>query len=452
MKKQLCTIALVIASTASHLYGQTGESSYKVPDGLIHGGAFIDRFLPVPVIDGLESDVWGADSVIPRDADNGIEDAEFSHWGGKIITGEDGKEHLFVCRWPENERRGKREGHRLWSSSSVVHAVSDHPLGPYKVIEEIGKGHNPEIYRRKDGTFVIGVMGEKAYKAKTLVGPWTQIPTGFIFKDQDLNKTNRTYVPREDGSLLMMNKNGYVFISEDGEEQFTQVTEKSVFPKIKNHFEDPVIWKDEVQYHLIVNDWYTRKAFHMRSADGIEWKWDPGYAYDTSIMTHDEGTTENWFKFERPKVRQDQFGRATHMNFAAIDVVKKDDLAGDTHSSKNVVIPLVVPRRLELLSEGPLSAKTYKIRVKILAEEGFNPQTDVDVKSLMFGAPEQVDFGNGCKVIDSEASGSDLIVTFSGKGNGITKDNFAAKLIGKNSKGALLFGYANLPATVASKQ
>jgi hypothetical protein len=36
-------------------------------------------------------------------------------------------------------------------------------------------------------------------------------------------------------------------------------------------------------------------------------------------------------------------------------------------------------------------------------------------------------------------------VTFEATGNGIADDNFAAKLIGKTTKGKLLFGYSRLP-------
>ena len=45
----------------------------------------------------------------------------------------------------------------------------------------------------------------------------------------------------------------------------------------------------------------------------------------------------------------------------------------------------------------------------------------------------------------SEASGKSLVVLFDAAGHGFTDDNFAAKLIGKNSQGKLLFGYARLP-------
>jgi hypothetical protein len=83
--------------------------------------------------------------------------------------------------------------------------------------------------------------------------------------------------------------------------------------------------------------------------------------------------------------------------------------------------------------------------VKIEAEGDFDPHTDMDIDSLRFGAPEQVNFGNGCKAIKTEASGKDLIVTFDAAGNGFTKDNFTAKLLGRTSTGKLLFGYARLP-------
>ena len=36
-------------------------------------------------------------------------------------------------------------------------------------------------------------------------------------------------------------------------------------------------------------------------------------------------------------------------------------------------------------------------------------------------------------------------MTFDAAGNGITDDNFAAKLIGKTVRGKLLFGYSRLP-------
>jgi hypothetical protein len=83
--------------------------------------------------------------------------------------------------------------------------------------------------------------------------------------------------------------------------------------------------------------------------------------------------------------------------------------------------------------------------VEIQAEEGFNPHTDIDLESLRFGASEEVNFGRGCKVIETKKDGKDLVVSFSGQGNGFSDDNFAAKLLGRTTDGKLLFGYARLP-------
>jgi hypothetical protein len=194
-----------------------------------------------------------------------------------------------------------------------------------------------------------------------------------------------------------------------------------------------------------VNDWFGRTAYHFRSKDGVEWTMDPGEAYTIDFDGYTDGTKVRWYKYERPKVLQDQYGRATHLYLAVIDVPKKEDKSSDNHSSKNIVLPLVVGRRMKVLNNEKISADTKTIRLQILAEAGFDPQAEVDVESLRFGAPEEVDFGRGCRAIGSEKSGNDLVVTFDAAGHGMTGENFAAKLIGKTTGGKLLFGYSRLP-------
>jgi hypothetical protein len=98
-----------------------------------------------------------------------------------------------------------------------------------------------------------------------------------------------------------------------------------------------------------------------------------------------------------------------------------------------------------MLDTQPVTATTKTIRLKIAAEKGFNPHTDIDLASLRFGASTEVNFGRGSKVKSSEKAGVDLIVTFDASGNGITADEFAPKLIGKTPQGKLLYGYARLP-------
>ena len=64
---------------------------------------------------------------------------------------------------------------------------------------------------------------------------------------------------------------------------------------------------------------------------------------------------------------------------------------------------------------------------------------------MRFGSFNEVNFGRGCKPLSWKKEGKDLIVTFEGKGSGITAEEFAPKLIGKDKKGEFVIGYAHLP-------
>jgi len=411
-------------------------------ENLACGGRFMDRFQPMPIRGGLTSDTWGADAVKPRDVTNGIEDREWSYWGGNIVLGDEGKYHLFVCRWREDSPKG----HMAWGGSGVVRTVSDSVYGPFRVLKPIGKGHNPEIFRLRDRTYCLYCIGG-FYRAATLDGPWerTRLACDPRGRRVIAGLSNLSFARREDGSILMVCRGGGIWISRDGKEPFRQITDGSVYPKVEGRFEDPVLWRTNVQYHLIVNDWYGRIAYHLRSRNGVQWKVDPGEAYLPGIAVYEDGTKSDWYKFERIKVFQDERGRATHANFAVIDCPKREDKASDAHSSKNIVIPLTVGRLLAIVDREKITADTGRIRLHVAAEKGFDPHTDVDVASLRFGAPEEVDFGRGCRPVGTEKDGKDLIVVFDGQSNGLTDDNFAAKLLGRDADGELLFGYARLP-------
>ena len=408
---------------------------------LVKGARFMDRFLPMKG-NVLSSDTWGADCVLPRYVDNGIEDGIWSYWGGNIRKGEDGKYHLFVCGWLECSPKG----HMEWPNSYVFHTVSDNLTGPFKPVRIIGKGHNPEMFRAKDGRYVVYVIDGR-YVSDDLNGKWEYGKFDFNARDRRIIEglSNLSFAQREDSSYVMVCRGGGIWVSRDGLSEYNQLTDKRVYPDVDGRFEDPVIWRDPIQYHLIVNDWLGRIAFYLRSKDGVNWVVDPGEAYMPGVAVHADGQVEDWFKYERLKVYQDKYGRAIQANFAVIDTLKNEDKPFDHHSSKNISIPLNPGLLLTILDEKPITSSTKIIRVKIQAEEGFNPQTDIDVNSLRFGASEEVNYGRGCQVLTTENAGKDLIVTFNGKGNGITKDEFAPKLIGKYKDGRMLYGYARLP-------
>lgn len=410
-------------------------------NNLIYGGQFADLFLPMPQ-GHLSSAVWGADSVKPRYVDNGIEDNIRSYWGGNIIKGEDGKYHLFVCGWPESSPKG----HMEWPNSTVYHTVCDNSIGPFVIKDTIGKGHNPEAFVLKDGKIVIYVIGGY-YWSNNINGTWQYSKFNFDNRDRNIIEglSNLTFARREDDSYLMVCRGGGAWVSKDGLSDYCQITDKSIYPPVEGEFEDPVVWRDNVQYHLIVNDWLGRIAYYLRSKDGVNWITDPGEAYSIGFARHENGHKEDWFKYERIKILQDEYGRAIQANFAVIDVLKLNDVGNDNHSSKNISIPLNKGLLLNILNKNKINSKTKKVELEIKAEDDFNPNTEINVNSLRFGLSKDVNYGGGWKPISSRKNGKDLIITFETSNTEIPENEFAFKLIGKSDKGKLVHGYARLP-------
>ena len=226
-------------------------------------------------------------------------------------------------------------------------------------------------------------------------------------------------------------------MSDDGLTTWRQVSDGSVYPKVDGRFEDPVLWRDSVQYNLIVNDWLGRIAYYLRSADGLHWQVDDGEAYMPGIARHKDGRLEDWFKYERMRILQDKHGRAIQANFAVIDTIKWDDKPLDRHSSKNICIPLDPGLLLSI----PAKAKGGKMTLRIYAEEGFDPQRDLDLSTLQFGAPHEVDYGRGAVPTASRVDGRDLLLTFRLRDTKLGPDDFAAKVIVKRKDGSTTFGF-----------
>lgn len=420
---------------------QHGQSTYVVPEGMVQGGQFIHRFLPMKPNGPLRSDVWGVDAVKPRDVANGVEDAEFSYWCTSVVKGEDGRYHNFVVRWPENSPKG----HFEWPNSDVVHAVGDGPTGPFKIVSEIGKGHNVTAYQAKDGTWILYIIGG-CYRGPSLDGPWERGKLEFDTRGRaGVDMTNCTFAQRGDGSYLMVNRSGEVWISKDGnKDPYRRVSNRSAYPPVSRaRFEDPVVWKDDVQYNLIVNDWFGRAAYYLRSRDGRHWDWDQGLAYGPGIFRHEDGRVEDWHKIERPRVIQDERGRATHMLFAVIDDAKEVDKPNDIHSSKAIGVEISPPRTVLIKKSGD------RFIVALEAEKDFNPAKDVDPASLRFGAPSKVDFGKTSAPVSTRVNGSRLIAEFDAAGCGFEPSDQTAKLLASDRKGGFVLGYAPLPGVPA---
>lgn len=438
----------------------------KAKPKAVFGASFSDLIQPMPIISQLQEQLWGGPNVRPRDPENGIEDPDWSYWGGRPVMDKDEKYHMIVTRWPEHALKG----HWEWPNSTVAHVVSERAIGPYQIEKELaysyknGLGHNPDIILLNDGTYALYSLIEwepTIFTSISMSGPWKR--QGILTVDMSSADPNdkRTYqytrnlsgVQLDDGSILMVSKFGCMMISETGllgpyKILSQTINHNGTIPdRYRNsNYEDPVMWRDEVQYHLIVNAFLDYRAIYLRSPDGIHWKYDPGLAYTPDFTSYIDGSKTRWYKLERPHVLQDEYGRATHLSVAVIDVAKADDYASDGHNSKNLILPLTKHKRIRILNKKRIDHDTGRIKLKLMSDDNFNPQTELDMQSLRLGAAEEVNLGGGCKALKIKNAGKDVIIEFDGSGNGIDEDDFVIKMLGRTKKGSLIVAYARLDA------
>jgi len=320
---------------------------------LIHAAekTLIDYFLPMPIVKPLRSDKWACSIVGKRDIGNGMEDTtckRYCYWDGPVIKGPEGKFHMLASRWDESG------GHWDWLSSVGIHAVSDSVMGPYVdkgmtwPNDQAGKGHNLTILELEDGTYASVVSDTRPgdfFTAPSLDGPWTfagsiQIDANGFSKPSHI--ANLSIIIRPDnGNFMIVERGGQIMISSGGLIGPYKVQGNSVYNEVNlPNLEDPVLWYSGGFYHIVVNSWSERKAFHLRSEDGIKNWTNVGRAFDpkSDFLRYTDGTVNHWNKIERPGVILEN-GHVTHFTFSVIDVEKENDLGGDNHGSKVIVVP-----------------------------------------------------------------------------------------------------------------
>ena len=329
----------------------------------------IDYFQPMPVLGRLTTNAWGAPNVLPRDPQNGLEDLtmkQWCYWDGKIIKAPDGKYHLFASRWDQ------ARGHNGWSGSKAVQAVSDNPVGPYTEKgllwpdNQGGKGHNVTALTLPDGSYAVVVSETRpgdVFVSKSLDGPWEHLGS-FKFDTNGVSvrgaTSNDSIMVRPDGNFEIIARPGAIMISTNGILGPYKIQGGSIYknmPGLPQHdLEDPVIWYSGGMYHVTVNCWRDRKAFHLTSRDGISNWTNRGLAYDpdSDFLRYTDGTVNHWNKIERPNVFMEN-GHVAYFTFAVIDVPKDQELPNDDHGSKIIVVPFdgaALDRDLEKFATG----------------------------------------------------------------------------------------------------
>jgi hypothetical protein len=313
----------------------------------------IDYFLPMPIQSPLVSNIWGAPGVFPRDPQNGLEDTtmkQWCYWDGQIIKASDGRYHMFASRWDQ------AKGHGGWWGSKAVHAVSDNIVGPYidKGLcwpdNQAGQGHNVTALVLPDGRYAVVVSETRpgdVFVSKSLDGPWEHLGSIKVATNdfsREARMSNVSVMLRPDSDFMIVARSGAIWISKEGILGPYTVQGPSVYPKVaglpQRNLEDPVVWYSGGLYHIVVNSWSARKAYHLTSQDGIgDWKFR-GLAYDptTDFVRYKNGVVNHWEKIERPGVLIEN-GHVTHFTFAVLDVPKERERGNDTHGSKVIVVP-----------------------------------------------------------------------------------------------------------------
>ena len=319
---------------------------------------FIDYFLPMPIVGSLSKEAWGASVVGPRDPKNGLEDEtmkQWDYWDGQIIRAKDGKYHLFASRWEQ------AKGHHGWGSSKAVHAVSDQLVGPYVdqglcwPDDQGGKGHNVTALVLPDGRYAVVISETRpgeVFVSASLDGPWQSLGKIKVAENglSSLGRmSNASVMLRPDGDFEIVPRSGAILISKasDGVTGPYVVQGQSIYPRLPglpqdnlNALEDPVVWFSGGCYHIVVNNWKDRRAYHLTSPDGVkDWTFR-GLAYDptTDFTRYVDGTVNHWHKMERPGVFI-QDGHVAAVTLAVLDTPKEEQNGNDGHGSKVIVIP-----------------------------------------------------------------------------------------------------------------
>lgn len=336
---------------------------------------FMDCFMPMPIIEELTDDCWGARAGL-RDQSNGLEDREmdeYCYWDGGIIKDEEtGKYYMFASRWNQAGGHWGQNGISGWQGSQAIYAVSDNLYGPYTDMGPIwpdwcdGAGHNvfpfmisesdplyDKGYRYAISISDTGMHGEIAngtiHIAKSLDGPWDLIQNGNGGRLKAVGTSgyylsNVSITLRDDGKYEAINRNGDIAIADSLEGDW-EVQLYGLWWQVEGmpnvNVEDPVIWYADGLYHVVANKWDTKEAFYLTSEDGVtNWVRHSGIAYtpNENFLTYEDGTENNWTKLERPNVYIED-GTIKAFTFAVIDVEKEQDLGNDSHGSKVIVVP-----------------------------------------------------------------------------------------------------------------
>ena len=276
-----------------------------------------------------------------------------------MVQSDDGKCHLFYCRW--------KGGLRDWKTGSeIVYAISDNPLGPFepqKVIlgrEDEGQdvwysmgSYNPTVQKfgdkyylyytgsngssvpvvEKDGSYKKGADGHIITQRIGVAvadhpgGPWHRVKTPLVDISGQLDRfdcdmtCNPSVTQGADGKYLMVykcsnRKRGTgergiyltVATSDSPAGPFKKSGKKiCVHPESLFAVEDPFLWYQNGMYRLVVDDQKgdfsgAKGLIEFESVDGVDWKKSDPFVVSRTQIKWEDGRVDKTHHLERPQI------------------------------------------------------------------------------------------------------------------------------------------------------
>eukprot|EP00040_Diaphanoeca_grandis_P040755 m.262103 g.262103 ORF g.262103 m.262103 type:complete len:363 (-) comp44380_c0_seq1:127-1215(-) len=251
-------------------------------------------------------------------------------WNGPIVTGPDGKYHLYNPIYHAGS---------LGGPTSVLHGVATNITGPYDWSSpplKTNGGENPAAVVFKNettGKMVYSIwIGGSIQVSDSPDGPFTKLdgsryPGG-----------NPAPVFHEGVFYMTSQKTTEISMTTNlggSWKQFSTISHAEV--PLNWNIEDPFMWVDTNSNWHIINHAYNNYEYehcgnstasaHFFSEDGKDWHTSDVQPYSHTVQ-FDDGTSHTYTTLERPNLHFNANGQLTHLNVAA-DLITGDEGCGN---------------------------------------------------------------------------------------------------------------------------
>ncbi len=334
--------------------------------------------------------------LLPSPKNGGFKMEDYYIWCGSAIRGEDNRFHIFASRW----KKDLGFGYNWLFNCEIVRAASSNPEGPYTFEEVIFKRrdrhyfdamnqHNPSI-KFWNGTYYLFYFGtsyggtipgpgdiitpERAVEvinnkriglatSKSVYGPWTRADEPVLMPRSPGHwdctfTTNPSAAILPDGTTYLIYKSREqaggtlqlgLAVAKRPEGPYERVQNEPIF-KFSNpdfHVEDPYLWFEDGQFHILMKDDFKNDCggitgewgagVYAASLDCIHWNICPHPKAYSRNVKWDDGTTSVQCNLERPNLLFID-GKPTHL-FLATGMGPR---SWEFTETWNMVIPLRV--------------------------------------------------------------------------------------------------------------